>query len=61
MAVVPRLVARSLSCEGKVEIALRFLRNVDPLLSPLIDIHQPPTFDNFHTPFLVLHSSCFQG
>ncbi|XP_047172947.1 DNA-3-methyladenine glycosylase 1-like [Vigna umbellata] len=57
MAVVPRLVARSLSCEGEVEIALRFLRNADPLLSPLIDIHQPPTFDNFHTPFLALTRS----
>ncbi|KAK7352330.1 hypothetical protein VNO80_17750 [Phaseolus coccineus] len=57
MAVLPRLVARSLSCEGEVEIALRFLRNADPLLSPLIDIHQPPTFDNFHTPFLALTRS----
>ncbi|KAL2346324.1 hypothetical protein Fmac_000324 [Flemingia macrophylla] len=57
LAVVPRIVARSLSCEGEVEIALRFLRNADPLLSPLIDIHQPPTFDNFHTPFLALTRS----
>lgn len=57
MSVLPRLVARSLSCEGEVEIALRFLRNADPLLSPLIDIHQPPTFDNFHTPFLALTRS----
>jgi len=57
LAGVPRLVARSLSCEGEVEIALRFLRNADPLLSPLIDIHQPPTFDNFHTPFLALTRS----
>nr|KYP64591.1 DNA-3-methyladenine glycosylase 1 [Cajanus cajan] len=57
LAVVPRIVARSLSCEGEVEIALRFLRNADPVLSPLIDIHQPPTFDNFHTPFLALTRS----
>ncbi|CAJ1973303.1 unnamed protein product [Sphenostylis stenocarpa] len=57
LAAVPRIVARSLSCEGEVEIALRFLRNADPLLSPLIDIHQPPTFDNFHTPFLALTRS----
>lgn len=55
--IVPRIVARSLSCEGEVEIALRYLRNADPLLSPLIDIHQPPTFDNFHTPFLALTRS----
>ncbi|KAL1309465.1 hypothetical protein HN51_052147 [Arachis hypogaea] len=54
---VPRVVARSLSCEGEVEIALRYLRNSDPLLSPLIDIHQAPTFDNFHTPFLALTRS----
>ncbi|KAI4316821.1 hypothetical protein L6164_024761 [Bauhinia variegata] len=56
-AMVPRVVARSLSCEGEVEIALRFLRNADPLLASLIDIHQPPTFDNFHTPFLALTRS----
>ncbi|GAU34970.1 hypothetical protein TSUD_313010 [Trifolium subterraneum] len=53
----PRIVARSLSCEGEVEIAIRYLRNADPLLSPLIDIHQPPTFDNFHSPFLALTRS----
>ncbi|KAI4336876.1 hypothetical protein L6164_015353 [Bauhinia variegata] len=56
-AMVPRVVARSLSCEGEVEIALRFLRNADPLLASLIDLHQPPTFDNFHTPFLALTRS----
>ena len=55
--MVPRIVARSLSCDGEVEIALRYLRNADPVLSPLIDIHQPPTFDNFHTPFLALTRS----
>ncbi|PON40877.1 DNA-3-methyladenine glycosylase I [Parasponia andersonii] len=54
---LPRIVARSLSCEGEVEIALRHLRNADPLLAPLIDLHQPPTFDNFHTPFLALTRS----
>jgi DNA-3-methyladenine glycosylase II len=53
----PRIVARSLSSEGEVEIAIRYLRNADPLLSPLIDIHQPPTFDNFHSPFLALTRS----
>lgn len=55
--MVPRMVARSLSCEGEVDIALRYLRNADPLLAPLIDLHQPPTFDNFHTPFLALTRS----
>lgn len=54
---VPKIVARSLSCDGEVEIALRHLRSVDPLLVPLIDIHHPPTFDNFHTPFLALTRS----
>ncbi|KAJ7966759.1 putative DNA-3-methyladenine glycosylase [Quillaja saponaria] len=54
---VPRITARSLSCEGEVEIALRYLRNADPLLAPLIDLHQPPTFDAFHTPFLALTRS----
>ncbi|GMN35555.1 hypothetical protein TIFTF001_005371 [Ficus carica] len=53
----PRIIARSLSFEGEVEIALRHLRNADPLLAPLIDIHQAPTFDNFHTPFLALTRS----
>ena len=55
--MVPRVVARSLSCDGEIEIALRHLRNADPLLAPLIDLHQSPTFDNFHTPFLALTRS----
>ncbi|KAJ7957754.1 putative DNA-3-methyladenine glycosylase [Quillaja saponaria] len=54
---VPRITARSLSCEGEVEIALRYLRNADPILAPLIDLHQPPTFDAFQTPFLALTRS----
>ncbi|XP_058785343.1 alkylbase DNA glycosidase-like protein mag2 [Vicia villosa] len=54
---LPRIVARSLSYEGEVEMAIRYLRTADPLLSPLIDIHQPPTFDSFHTPFLALTRS----
>ncbi|KAL1210162.1 hypothetical protein V5N11_029584 [Cardamine amara subsp. amara] len=51
---VPRIHARSLTCEGELEVALNYLRNVDPLLSPLIDIHPPPTFESFRTPFLAL-------
>ncbi|KAL5558036.1 hypothetical protein UlMin_034247 [Ulmus minor] len=56
-AIVPRIAARALSCEGEVDAAIRHLRNADPLLAPLIDLHQAPTFDNFHTPFLALTRS----
>ncbi|KAK4794558.1 hypothetical protein SAY86_012552 [Trapa natans] len=55
--VIPRVAARSLSCEGEVETALRHLCAVDPLLAPLINIHPPPTFDTFHNPFLALTKS----
>lgn len=57
--VVPavRIAARSLTCDGEIESAIRHLRNADPLLSPLIDLYQPPTFDTFHTPFLALTKS----
>ncbi|XP_020891248.1 uncharacterized protein LOC9325080 isoform X1 [Arabidopsis lyrata subsp. lyrata] len=51
---VPRIHARSLTCEGELEAALHHLRSVDPLLASLIDIHPPPTFETFHTPFLAL-------
>ncbi|KAH7567257.1 hypothetical protein JRO89_XS07G0039700 [Xanthoceras sorbifolium] len=54
---VPRIIARPLSSNGEVEIAIRHLRNADPLLASLIDIHPPPTFDSFHTPFLALTRS----
>ncbi|XP_022976000.1 probable DNA-3-methyladenine glycosylase 2 [Cucurbita maxima] len=56
-ASAPVMLARSLSCEGEVEVALRHLRNADPLLAPLIDLHQRPTFDSFQTPFLALTRS----
>ncbi|KAJ9166084.1 hypothetical protein P3X46_020880 [Hevea brasiliensis] len=55
--VTPRIIARSLSCDGEVENAIRHLRNADPLLASLIDLHPPPTFDTFHTPFLALTRS----
>ncbi|XP_038703369.1 DNA-3-methyladenine glycosylase 1-like isoform X2 [Tripterygium wilfordii] len=55
--VVSRIAARSLSCGGEVEIAIRHLRDADPLLASLIDIHPPPTFETFHTPFLALTRS----
>ena len=54
---VLRMVARSLSCEGEVEIALRHLRSANPNLSPLIDLHPLPVFDTFQTPFLALTRS----
>ncbi|XVE56059.1 hypothetical protein DITRI_Ditri03aG0206400 [Diplodiscus trichospermus] len=57
LAVAPRIMARSLSCEGEVETAIRHLRNADPLLASLIDVHPPPSFDTFHTPFLALTRS----
>ncbi|CAL2233312.1 unnamed protein product [Prunus armeniaca] len=53
----PKIAARPLSCEGEVEAAIRHLRNADPLLAPLIDLHQRPTFDTFQTPFLALTRS----
>ncbi|KAJ4848066.1 hypothetical protein Tsubulata_048778 [Turnera subulata] len=53
----PRITARSLSYEGEVDIAIRHLRDADPLLATLIDLHPPPTFDTFHTPFLALTRS----
>lgn len=56
-AVAPRITARSLSCDGEVEAAIRHLRNADPILSSLIDIYPPPSFDTFHTPFLALTRS----
>ncbi|KAK5831724.1 hypothetical protein PVK06_015523 [Gossypium arboreum] len=55
--VAPRIIARSLSCEGEVETAIRHLRDADPLLASLIDLHPPPTFDTFHAPFLALTRS----
>ncbi|KAA8537619.1 hypothetical protein F0562_027227 [Nyssa sinensis] len=54
---IPIIVARSLSCEGEMEIAIRHLRNADPQLAPLIDLYPPPTFDSFHPPFLALARS----
>ncbi|CAA7042656.1 unnamed protein product [Microthlaspi erraticum] len=50
----PRIHARSLTCEGELEAAICHLRSVDPLLGSLIDIHPPPTYESFHTPFSAL-------
>jgi len=38
-------------------MALKHLRNADHHLARLIDVHQPPTFDSFQTPFLALTKS----
>ncbi|XP_010498371.1 PREDICTED: DNA-3-methyladenine glycosylase-like [Camelina sativa] len=51
---VPRIQARPLTCEGELEVAIHYLRNADPLLAALIDVHPPPTFESFKTPFLAL-------
>ncbi|KAF5201578.1 Dna-3-methyladenine glycosylase [Thalictrum thalictroides] len=48
---------RTLSTEGEIELAIQHLRSSDPLLSELIDIHPPPTFDSFDPPFLALVKS----
>ncbi|CAL5332257.1 unnamed protein product [Camellia sinensis] len=54
---IQRIVSRSLSCDGEIEIALRHLRNSDPQLAPLIEIYPPPTFDSFQPPFHALAKS----
>ncbi|EOA38018.1 hypothetical protein CARUB_v10009489mg [Capsella rubella] len=51
---VPRIQAQPLTCEGELEAAIHYLRNADPLLAALIDVHPPPTFESFKTPFLAL-------
>ncbi|XP_021745369.1 DNA-3-methyladenine glycosylase 1-like [Chenopodium quinoa] len=57
----PRLISathqRSMSCEGEIENALNHLRTADSNLAKLIDIHPPPTFDSYQTPFLALTKS----
>ncbi|KAJ4962588.1 hypothetical protein NE237_022527 [Protea cynaroides] len=55
--VIPRIVGKTLSCEGEVAAAIRHLRAADPQLARVIDVHQPPSFDTFHPPFLALTKS----
>ncbi|XP_058220816.1 uncharacterized protein LOC131331028 [Rhododendron vialii] len=56
--IVPAAAARSLSCDGEIDAALRHLRAADPVLSPVISLHRPPTFDSTtHPPFLALAKS----
>ncbi|KAL2458087.1 DNA glycosylase superfamily protein [Forsythia ovata] len=55
--LVPKIVARPLSEDGELDAAISYLRSADPLLIPLIDQHQLPTFDVFQPPFLALTKS----
>ncbi|CAM8939672.1 hypothetical protein QQ045_014732 [Rhodiola kirilowii] len=57
LQVVPRMEARSLTCEGEIEFAIRHLRGADPLLASLIDAYPRPTFDEFRSPFHALAKS----
>ncbi|KAL6007191.1 hypothetical protein ACLOJK_032687 [Asimina triloba] len=54
---LPRPPPRALSSDGEISIALRHLRASDPLLARLIDIHDPPTFQNLYPPFHCLARS----
>ncbi|CAN8292417.1 unnamed protein product [Cochlearia groenlandica] len=51
---LPRIHARPLTCDGELQAAIHYLRNADPLLAALIDVHPPPSFESFPTPFLAL-------
>ncbi|KAF8103252.1 hypothetical protein N665_0188s0199 [Sinapis alba] len=51
---LPRIHAKSLTCEGELEAAITHLRSVDPLLASLIDTHPPPKYETFNTPFSAL-------
>ncbi|KMZ61314.1 putative DNA-3-methyladenine glycosylase [Zostera marina] len=42
---------RPLSADGEVEAAIRYLREADPALIPIIDAHEPPSCKSFHRPF----------
>ncbi|PIA55760.1 hypothetical protein AQUCO_00700227v1 [Aquilegia coerulea] len=54
----PRIIiTRPLTFQGEIEKAIRHLKSSDPLLSPIIDNNQLPTFDSFHPPFLALTKS----
>ncbi|KAJ4965192.1 hypothetical protein NE237_017041 [Protea cynaroides] len=55
--VIPRIVGKTLSCEGEVAAAIRHLRAADPQLACVIDVYQPPSFDTFQPPFLALTKS----
>ncbi|CAL1363200.1 unnamed protein product [Linum trigynum] len=50
-------VAKPLSTEGEIAVALNHLRKSDPLLASLIDRHAPPKFDTSKPPFTSLARS----
>ncbi|CAH9077889.1 unnamed protein product [Cuscuta europaea] len=52
--LLPRVIARPLSCPGELETAIQHLRSIDQRLAPLIDFHPPPTLEPFLPPFLAL-------
>ncbi|KAI3870672.1 hypothetical protein MKX03_000632 [Papaver bracteatum] len=56
-ALPPRIVTKSLSCEGEIECAIRHLKASDPILSRVIDSYNRPVFSSFDRPFLALAKS----
>lgn len=50
-------VIKPLTAEGEIELAVRHLRLVDPLLIPLIDSNPSPHFQDHQGPFLALTKS----
>ncbi|KAF8406443.1 hypothetical protein HHK36_008530 [Tetracentron sinense] len=57
LRLLPRFVAKPLSSQGEIALALHHLRNSDPNLARVIDLHLPPTFDTSLPPFLALTKS----
>ncbi|KAL2537116.1 DNA glycosylase superfamily protein [Forsythia ovata] len=53
---LPQII-KPLSVNGEIELAIRHLRSVDPLLVSLIDTHPPPQFEFHQPPFLALTKS----
>ncbi|MCL7025328.1 hypothetical protein MKW94_006375 [Papaver nudicaule] len=56
-ALPPRIVTKTLSCEGEIECAIRHLKASDPILSRVIDSYDRPVFNSFDRPFLALTKS----
>lgn len=49
--ILPPCVARPLSSDGEVALALHHLRTADPDLGRVMDAHEPPSFQNLFPPF----------
>ncbi|RZC88521.1 hypothetical protein C5167_016382 [Papaver somniferum] len=56
-ALPPRIVTKTLSCEGEIECAIRHLKASDPIFSRVIDCYDRPVFSSFDRPFLALTKS----